>query len=186
MIYLIKNGISLRLEQVIDPTLETVGDREIAKAMISRLTPQFQPARYVLIGRDPSDPQSNILIENLVAEFERNFNKTPNVIRDLSEFETCESPCWIITDQHSAHQLAPNKFVEEKIAAQKVPFFSLTFMNFKRDIKVPGQCDVEKRVTEDCVTPLAVRAVRRKMKEEAHYFFVAGYSERDYFLLIEK
>lgn len=186
MIYLIRHGVSLRLEPVIDPTTITVGDPEIARALLFRLTPQFQPAHYLVIGRDPSDPQANTIIEDLVSEFERSFKVTPNVIRDLSKFETCEKPCWIVTDQKSANQLSPNLLIEQKIRPTQKDYFTLTILNFSRDVEVPDHCDAERRVSDDCLIPLAVRSVKRKFKEDQKYFFVTGYFEQDYFLMIER
>ena len=186
MIYLIREGVSLRLGRVIEPTLMSLGDREIARGLVSRLTPILQPSRYVIFGIDREDPIHQALIENLKNEYVRDFKIEPRVIEWNSEdfVNACETKCWVLTSQGESTHLQKSELIE-KLESAGEKFFTISILRFDRDLEVPKYCESEKRMSIDCVTPLAVREARRKFKEPSPYFFMRSYNERDYFLFLE-
>jgi hypothetical protein len=185
MLYLIKEGVSLRLGRVIDPTLMSLGEREIARGIVSRLTPVFQPSKYVVFGIDKEDPQTQALIENLKTEFARDFKVAPKIVDADSDFlSTCEAHCWVMTSPGESTHLQKSELIE-KLESTGDRYFTISVLRFDRDADLPKHCESEKRISIDCITPLAVRESRRKFKEEAPYFFVRNYNEQDYFLFLE-
>lgn len=185
MIYLIKEGVSLRLGRVIEPTLLSLGEVGIAHGLIGRLTPIFQPSRFVVFGIDKEDEQVQAILRSLETEFKKDFLKSPNFSTSESDFvKDCPAPCWIIAAPGESTHLEPSELIE-KLKQTGETFFTISVLRFDRKAEVPQHCESEKRISIDCVTPLAVREARRKFKEDSPYFFVSSYNERDYFLFLE-
>jgi hypothetical protein len=52
---------------------------------------------------------------------------------------------------------------------------------------VPDLCENQKRLTIDCLIPLSVRDVKKKIKDPTQlYFFLRKYNDRDYFLFVQQ
>lgn len=185
LIYLIKEGISLRLGRVIEPTLISVGEAEMARSLVSRLTPILQHSKYIVFGIDKEDPQTQTLLEKLESEFKKDFKQSPQIVSANSAFlAQCQAPCWIMTVPGESTHLQPSDLLG-KLEKLGTNYFTVSILRFDRDIEVPEHCEKEKRISIDCVTPLAVREARRKFKEDSPYFFVRNYNEQDYFLFLE-
>lgn len=185
MIYLIKAGVSLRLGRVIEPTPMSLSNTEISRAIISRLMPVFQPSKFVLFGIDKEDEKVRMLVQSLEVEFKSAFGSQPQIVTsDSAEFSNCKKPCWIMSSPGDSTHLQKSELIE-MLQRTGESYFTLSVLRFDRDTVVPKHCEVEKRITIDCVTPLAVREARRKIKQDSPYFFMRNYNEKDYFLFLE-
>ena len=185
LIYLIREGVSLRLGRVIEPTSLSLSHAEIARGLVSRLTPILQHSKYIVFGIDKEDEQVRSIMQSLEAEFKKDFKQSPNIVGADSDFtEKCPTPCWITAAPGESSHLQSSDLIE-KLKKTGETFFTISVLRFDRKAEVPVHCEREKRITIDCVTPLAVREARRKFKKDSPYFFVRNYNERDYFLFLE-
>ena len=186
MIYLIREGVSLRLGRVIEPTLISLGETEISRGVVSRLTPVFAEAKYVVFGIDKEDPQVQKFLESLQGQYKNAFKDAPQLVNLESQtLEQCKSRCWVISvPGESSHLQASDLLTKIELTGEK--YFTISILRFDRSIEVPKHCETEKRITIDCVTPLAVREARRKFKTESAYFFARSYNDKDYFFFMEQ
>jgi hypothetical protein len=57
---------------------------------------------------------------------------------------------------------------------------------FDRDEKVPEACETQKILTADCMRPISVREVRRKIKSPGPHYFMQRYLKSKFYLFIER
>ena len=152
------------------PTLLSVSEADIARALVGRLTAVFQPSRFIVLGFDKEDEQSERFVQALQSEFEKDFGKTVNLTSPEGNFaHECLAPCWILTSPGNSNQLQSSDLIDELNNTQE-KFYTISILRFSRNAEVPAHCEKEKRITIDCVTPLAVREARRKFKEDSRVF----------------
>ncbi|MNL22704.1 hypothetical protein D3C87_1440610 [compost metagenome] len=125
-------------------------------------------------------------------EYQKTFHMAAHIIRDaekvsVDEISKCEKPCWLLISKEVANELTINSFIEEKIAPLKKEFINISFLSFEKNEAVAEKCDQEKRLTLDCIGPVSVREVQKKLKDPAQrYFFLRKYNDRDFFIFIQK
>jgi len=192
MVYLIRSGVGLRLAPLIKPTVMKPDLSNVAADVVLRLYPEFQTADYVVWGLLPETPQSEQLFSLIAEEYQKTFPFSVNVIRDAEaatdqELQACAKPCWLMIARDKANELTEKSFLEKRLKPLGKPYFNMSWIDFTKADKVSELCNKEQRLTLDCVGPVAVRDVRKKLKEEsAPYFFLRKYNDNDYFLFIEK
>ncbi|WP_413576669.1 hypothetical protein ACLVWU_01365 [Bdellovibrio sp. HCB290] len=192
MIYLVRKGVSLRSEPLIRPTVISADQRNIANHTVMRLFPDFQTSHYVLWGVLPESNDTQLLMAHFLEEYYKQFKSPAHVIQDgtkasAEEIAQCPKPCWIKLPHDLANTLKTNEFIDSKILPTEKPYITLTVMAFNGDETVSDFCNQEQRLTLDCVAPVAVREIHRKMKDPTQlYFFLRKYNERDLFLFIQK
>ena len=191
LIYLVKQGVSLRSEPIIRPSIISADQKNVAFGVITRLAPEFQNADYVIWGLPGDGPSEQNLMALMKAKYEEVYRKSVQMIehartRSPQEISGCQSPCWLIVSQDDAHRLGKNDFLREVIDPLKKKYFSITLVGFSRGAEVSPQCLQEKRLDFPCLSQLAIHEAERKMKEPGHkYFFMKRYLEKDYFLFLE-
>ena len=192
IIYLLKSGISIRSAPLIRPSLMTGDLRHVARAVILRLSPELQNARYVLWGV-PSTSESQHLIELLRAEAEELHQKPVDLVATAeamttAELKRCKKPCWLLLPAESANELKLNSFIASKLPSEqgeKSNHINITLLPFTRGGEAPESCVAQKRLTLDCLKILAVHESQRKMRSAELHFFLRRYLDRDYFLFTE-
>ena len=191
MLYLLRSGVGLRSAPLIKPTVIGSDTRIIANHTVKRLFPEMQQAHYIVWGVQPETDDSQLLMTYFLDEYQKTFHNPARILKNAEslssqEISQCEKPCWLLISKNLANELTPNKFIEEKIAPLKKEFINITFLNFSRDEKVSEKCDQEQRLTLDCVVPVSVREVTKRLKDPSQrYFFLRKYNDRDFFLFIQ-
>ena len=192
VVYLIRSGISLRAAPLIQPSVMTADQSNVASAVVLRLFRELQDSDYILLGVLPESEESKQIISQVAEEYVKLFHKPIQFIYDAENASadfllSCKKPCWLLISEKKANHLESNSFAENLLLPLKRTFFTLTFVSFHKNIKVPEGCDNQKRLSLDCLIPVSVRGVRRKMKDsQKRYFFLQKYNEKDYFLFVEK
>lgn len=192
MISLVRSGVGLRTAPLIKPTVFQADEKKVAHDVVLRLFPEFQTAHYVLWGLLPETPESERLFSLIAEEFQKAFPEAVKVIRNVEtitdeELAQCTRPCWLMIAKDKANELTPNEFIEKRLRPLGKPYFNMNVMHFDRHVEVSEVCDKEKRLTLDCMTPVSVREVSRKIKKpDERYFFLRKYNDNDYFLFLEK
>lgn len=192
MVYLVKSGISLRSAPLISPSVMSDDFHNVSDSVMNRLFPDFQTARYVVLGFLPETPVSKALLERLEAAYEKTFGMKPRIFRDaaavtVEELRSCETSCWIVTEAAKANELTPNELIDTKIKPLGRAYFTLTWIPFTQDQTVSDFCLNEKRLTFDCLVPLSVHGAQKKMKDKTkRYFFLRKYNEGDHFLFTQE
>lgn len=192
LIYLVRHGISLRSAPLIKPTLISEDGKNIADHTVLRLFPEFQSAKYLVLGILPTNAESVQLLENLRIDYESRFHRKVSWIQNGQlasgpELLQCEAPCWILLPREAANELAPLNWVTERLRPLLQPYFTLSVIDYVRDEPVPEACESEKRQTLKCLESVSVREVHKKLKlQNQRYFFMRKYNDTDYFLFIEK
>lgn len=192
MIYLVRKGVSLRSEPLIRPTVISTDQRNIASHTVLRIFPDLQNNDYILWGVLPESPDTQLLMTHFLEEYFKKLQIPPHVIQDgtvatAEEIKNCAKPCWIKMPHDKANTLTANPLIEEKILPTQKNYLTLTVMPFTGDETVSEFCDQQKRQTLECITPVSVREIHRKMKDPKQlYFFLRKYNERDFFLFVQK
>ncbi|MEK2689684.1 hypothetical protein [Bdellovibrio sp. GT3] len=192
MIYLVRKGVSLRSEPLIKPTVISADHRNIASHTVLRLFPDLQTTHYVLWGVLPEANDTQLLMTYFLEEYYKQFQTPAHVIQDgtkatAEEIAKCEKPCWIKLPHNLANTLTSNEFISGMIEPTQKPYITITVMPFNGDEEVSDFCNQEQRLTLECVTPVTVREIHRKMKDPTQlYFFLRKYNERDLFLFVQK
>ncbi|WP_413559531.1 hypothetical protein [Bdellovibrio sp. HCB209] len=192
MIYLVRKGVSLRSEPLIRPTVISADQRNIASHTVLRIFPELQNVDYIVWGVLPETGDNQLLMTHFVEEYYKKLQFPPQVIQDgtkasAEEIAKCSRPCWIKMPHDSANELIPNPFFAEKIKPLNKNYLTVTVMPFNGDEVVPDYCDQQKRISLECITPVSVREIHRKMKDPKQlYFFLRKYNDRDFFLFVQK
>jgi len=192
MIYLIVSGVSLRSASLISPSVMSPDRHSIAKGLVIRLFPDLQNARYILWGTLPETEESQKVLAFFIEEYEQAFKAPMHILRNAEtaspeELQACEKPCLLMLSATSAHELSTNEFIEKKIRPLKQEYFNITWVPFYNNETVPEVCEKQKRLTMDCLIPLSIRDIKKKIKDPNQlYFFLRKYNDRDYFLFVQQ
>jgi hypothetical protein len=172
-IYLVRQGAALRSAGVIKPS-EIGSDFDvIGRSLALRMFPEFQSSPKVIWYFHPD--QESLLRIARVAHLNLQLDPKPELIdaRFLAKAPECSGPCWIIS----------NAAIPD---IEKSSVLEIWTEFFDRDEPVPPKCHQQKIMEPDCVRPISIREVHRKLKSENPHFFMRRYLEREFFLYIEK
>jgi hypothetical protein len=192
MVYLIVSGISLRSASLISPSVMSPDRHSIAKGLVIRLFPDLQNARYVLWGTLPETEESQKVLGFFIEEYAQAFQAPMHILRNAEtatseELQACEKPCLLMLPTANANELSTNEFIEKKIRPLTRDYFNITWVPFYNIELVPDICEQQKRLSMDCLIPLSVRDVKKKIKDPNQlYFFLRKYNDRDYFLFVQQ
>ncbi|MFP5520474.1 MAG: hypothetical protein ACLGGX_11265 [Bdellovibrionia bacterium] len=186
MIIVTKRGVSVRTAPLIKPTLIDQKQNQIAEHLFLRLFPEWQQTELWIIGSDNSQEQTAIISE-LKAVIERQLKKTITISNTASfttqDLQNCPAPCWVVTETTKANTLNSKQLTDLALLKRMQ---TLTFLNFNRNVEPSPTCLDEKIVSFDCMTPIGVNEVRKKLKDtHGRYFFARKYLDHDFFIFIE-
>lgn len=192
IIYIIRSGVSIRTAPIIKPSVISRDFRNVPQGLFLRLFPDFQQADYVLWGGSQNSGEVQTTLALAKEHYEREFKRPVNFIYEgekahLEAVANCPKPCWILLPENKAHELTPNAWVQTNLLPLHKTYFTLTWVNFKKNISVPAECTQEKRLDLPCLISVSVREVGRKMPDpQQRYFFMRKYLDSDYFLFVEE
>lgn len=179
MFSLIKKGGALKPAGVIKPAEIGNDPTLIGHQVAVRLYPDFHAAKYVIWRLEDG---ADALAEIANVTFAQYGNPVKPLMRDLRTDATdnCTENCWYILNM--TQQLPAD--LEQKTKTQ--PTAEIHIQYFKRDEVVPEVCETQKILSTECMRPISVREVRRKMKTEAPHFFMQRYQQSQFYLFIER
>jgi len=192
MIYLVRSGISLRSAPLIRPSVMSADRHNVAKGLVTRLFPELQNAHYILWGVLPENEESQKVLSFFAEEYDQTFKTPVHILRNAEaasdeELKSCEKPCVLMLERTRANELTANEFIEKRLRPLNRDHINITWVPFTAATEAPPQCEHEKRLTLDCLVPLSVQEVQKKLKDPQQlYFFLRKYNERDYFLFIQQ
>lgn len=190
--YLIYRGISLRSAPLIQPSVVDADLKNVAHSTVQRLHREFEDAHYVVIGLLPETVESGKILRMMADEYEKVFSRTVKIVEDNAALtpeilEACEKPCWILTGRDQAHALGEKSQLRGWLEARSGKTMSISLLSYTGNEEVSAFCHEQKRLTFECLRPVSVREVRRRMKKPAErYFFMRQYLENDFFLFIQE
>lgn len=185
--YLINKGVSLRTAGVIKPSVIEPEVGIIGSALALRLFPDFSASDDVFwIYPDQITESEKLEIDRIIEVASKNL-KDPRKISDLDLLSSesvisnqilseCPKPCWIKVSFKKLSELKPTLTAAMFIYANY----------FNRDMVPSADCDSSKILIAECLIPVSVREVRKKIKTADRYFFMRRYLDFDFYLLIEK
>lgn len=192
LIKLTREGVSIRSAPIIAPSPQGVGSSNVAKSLVKRLFPDFQMAQYVVLGRASGFDMGTQIIKDLKIKYEEEFRKTVTLLIDNGNLDAeaiakCLQPCWILTSETQANELAePQRIPMILNSMTKISHFHITFIPFSNIPSPPQDCIDKKRLTLSCLISLSIHEVSKKFKNPAvSYFFMRKYQDRDYFLFLQ-
>lgn len=192
IIYLVYSGISLRPAQLIKPSVMSPDKSNVASSLVLRLFQELQSTHYILWGVIPETEESRKILDQAAKEYEKVFHKSVQFIRDAENVSpeillACMKPCWLLVSKKNANQLEINNFIEKQLNPLQRVFISLTIISFQGNEVVSDECNSQKKLKLNCLIPVSIREVQRKMKDTSKsYFFLNRYNEKDYFLFIQQ
>lgn len=179
MISLIKRGGALRVAGVIKPAEIGADSGLIGRAVALRLFPEFNEAKNVIWHLENSDEILKQVPEIALLNFQ---GIQKPVLQNLSEVpeDTCSEKCWYILQAGGVlSKVTGQKIKNEKSVEIYVQYFD-------RNESVPETCEQEKILDSNCVRPVSVREIHRKLKTTAPHFFMQRYLQSQFYLFIEK
>lgn len=178
MFFLLKNGGALRAVGVIKPTEYGTDFDYIGKSVAIRMFPEFHASQNVIWYLDHQDED---FVKVLKATYQHYQNPQKPPLQDLRTIEeVCADKCWYVQQWgRELPQALINKMKTE-------PSIEIFIQDFKRDEPVPSECENQKILQYECVRPISVREVHKKMKDPVPYFFMRRYQESQFYLYIEK
>lgn len=191
MIYLVVTGVVLRSAPIIKPSVLAPDLANAGHDVVLRLYPDFSSSHYVLLGLEPQSDETRALLSAMRAEGEKLLGKSVTILenagaRSREELAACAAPCWLLLPRDGANEMRPNSFIAEKIVTLGRPYMSVSWIGFHRGEPVSETCDREARLDLECLGPIGVREVARKLKDaSARYYFMRKYNDRDHFLFVE-
>lgn len=176
MISLVRSGGALKPAGVIKPAEVGSDPVFIGKQIAVRLYPDFHAAKFVIWRLD-----EGMAADIPLAAIENYKGPVKPTLFDLrgGTSEDCVENCWYV--QEIGRDL-PDSVLQKTEAATTVEIF---VQHFDRDEKVPETCEAEKLLTLNCMRPISVREVRRKIKTSAPHFFMQRYQQSQFYLYIE-
>ena len=192
MIKLTHDGVSIRSAPIISPSPQGAEYKNVASSVMNRLFPDFQMSSFVVIGFPFDLKAAPQIMNDLKADYEKQFNKTVTLLSDDAELTVekisqCRLPCWILTSESKANELSEDNKISQLLDQMGgLKHFHITLIPFQ-DVPEPSHdCIAEKRLTLKCLIPLSIHEVRKKFKDPSiAYFFMRKYQDRDYFLFIQ-
>lgn len=179
MISIVRSGGALKPAGVIKPAEIGMDPLLIGKQIAIRLFPDFHSAKHVIWRIEGADEALAEIPRVVLAHYRAPIMPTLHDLRG-SDLDNCVENCWYLQDLKSG---LPES-VEQK--TKSAPTAEVFIQYFDRDEKVPEACDNEKILTLDCMRPVSVRDVRRKIKTPAPYYFMQRYLTSQFYLFIEK
>lgn len=174
---IVKRGAALKPAGVIK-VAEVGKDPEfIGKQIAIRLFPDFDEAKHV-IWRLEDNSQFEIAYTTLTHL--RTHAKPVLIDLRADSHGSCTENCWYIQDLRTELPAA----VAQQTKSE--PTVEIFVQYFDREEKVPEACEDEKILDLDCIRPVSVREVRRKMKTPARQFFMQRYQKSQFYLFIER
>lgn len=193
MLYLVKQGISLRSAPLIQPSVMDADKKNVAVSVIQRMHQNFEDVDYVVLGVKEDSPEDQQLVRMMAEEYEKVFKAPVRFLvqnESISEevMQACTRPCWILSTPEKTHFLdGSNAWADQHLIPLQKPYLSLSIMSFTGDEQVSDECHQQKRLSFDCLVPVSVREIKRRMKKpDQKYFFLRQYNGEDFFLFLQK
>lgn len=178
MISIVRSGSALRAAGVIKPAEIGKDPAFIGKQIAIRLFPDFDAAKYV-VWRIEDGAEALMEIPSTVLSNLRVHAK-PSLYDLRTDAQVkCGEDCWYI--QNLSAPLPES--IAQKIRDESVVEIFVQYFN--RELAVPEACEREKILTVECMKPVAVREVRRKIKTSAPHYFMQRYQRSQFYLFVE-
>lgn len=190
MVYLVKNGISLRPATLIKPSVAEKDLKNVAQGLLVRMYPEFEKSHYIVWGIAPGAETSQLL-GMIQQDYEKMFHLNVHVLGgaetlSFEQIKDCAKPCWLLTTPEHANELNENSFITKTVRTQGHPYANVSMLSFALNEKAPEHCLREKRLTLPCLKSLSAQAAQRKIKTPERYFFLKKYNNNDFFLFLQE
>lgn len=177
MISLVRSGGALKPAGVIKPAEIGADPDFIGKQIAVRLYPEFDAAQFV-IWRIEEGMKVDIPL-SVLSHYQSPGKPTIQDLRGENQIE-CAENCWYVLELGA--ELPDSILKKTKTAATAEVFVQY----FDRKEEVPEACESEKLLSLNCMRPVSVREVRRKIKTPAPHFFMQRYLQSQFYLYIER
>ena len=179
MFTLVKKGAALRPMGVITPAEIGVSSELMGKSIGLRLFPDFQTSKNVIWYLDITEEPYSSVPESTLLNYQSNF-KPKLVDLRIDPAASCADGCWYIQSPNTPLTAE----LQQKIKTE--PSLEIYIQKFQRDEDVPELCESEKILDAQCVRPVSVREVRKKIKTPVAHFFMRRYMDSQFYLFVEK
>lgn len=178
MFYLVKQGAALRPAGVIKPAEIGNNPDLIGQSIALRLFPDFQTATNVVWYMDLDEEPYASVAATTLANYQTQFKPSFYDLRK-GPIGECRDRCWYVQSTYSG--------LPESLLAkiENEPTVEIYVQYFSRGENVPEECDNAKTLMINCVRPVSVREVRKKIKTPAPHFFMRRYLDSKFYLFIE-
>jgi hypothetical protein len=161
MISLVYKGGALKPAGVIKPAEIGTDPDLIGRQIAIRLFPEFQSARVVVWRLQDNAGDELVKIPQTTLAHLRTPTK-PELRTEANGFTCATEKCWFVVPG-AENEALPEGAVE------------IFIRYFDRDEKVSAVCEAEQILGPDCMKPVAVREVRRKLRTAAPHYFMQRY-----------
>jgi hypothetical protein len=181
MVAIVKRGVTLKLQPLIKPTQMEINLEPMARHLFLRLFPDFQQAEYVIWNFESETKDTKLFYSQISSRFESEMKKINFFDPNSSLLEDCLAPCWMTST--SLSQLTELK---QKFAGTDKKWIVIHWKSYHAVEDVSEVCLNQKVLSEDCIRPVAVNDVKKRLKDpKARYFFLKKYLDRDFYLFVK-
>ena len=153
----------------------------MARHLYLRLFPEFQQIDYVLWNFENKSGETDLFYFQISNEFEAQLKKI-NFFTDFKlPLENCPAPCWAVVSSDS--DLAEWK---TQLGQSNKKWMVIHWKSYEEAATVPERCLDQKILSEECIKPVAVNDVKKRLKDPSQrYFFLKKYLDRDFYLFVK-
>lgn len=179
MISLVRGGGALKPAGVIKVAEIGTDPTFISKQIAVRLYPDFDAAKVVIWWVAAGAEELAEIPRTVLLNYRSPTKPTLHDLRSENA-DNCVENCWYIQNLGAG---LPEAILQN---TKSTPTAEVFIQYFDRDEKVSEACEAEKVLTVNCMRPVSVREVRRKIKTPAPHFFMQRYLKSQFYLYIEK
>lgn len=181
MITIIKRGVTLRLQPLIKPTQLENNLEPMARHLFLRMFPDFQQADYVIWNFEGASKETELFFSQITNRFESEIKKVNFLSPNHALLGECPAPCWATST--SVSQLSDLK---KQLVGLNKKWIVIHWKNYNAVEVVSDVCLNQKILSEECIIPVAVNDVKKRLKDPSvRYFFLKKYLDRDFYLFIK-
>lgn len=181
MVAILKRGVTLKLQPLIKPTKLEVNLEPMARHLFLRMFPDFQQAEYVVWNFESETKETELFYSQVSSRFESEMKKINFLDPNSSLLEECAAPCWVTAT--SASQLTELK---KQLEGTDKKWIVIHWKTYHAVEDVSEVCLNQKVLSEDCIRPVAVNDVKKRLEDpNVRYFFLKKYLDRDFYLFVK-
>lgn len=181
MIWIVKSGVTIRMQPLIKPTVVGENLYPMARHLFLRMFPDFQQTDFVLWSLDTSSSEAELFLSQMVQEYESQLKSVRYFDEAKNPIESCPSPCWAVSS--TQEKLSEWK---QKLTNSGKKWISISWKSYSNVESVSEECLTQKVLSQNCLLPVAVNDVKKKLKDpKARYFFLKKYLDSDFYLFVK-
>lgn len=182
MIHLIRDGVIVRPQPLIKPTIIQADFSIVPEHLFMRLFPEFQSVNYVLWRIDLPPLEKKALLSQVQKLVESQAHQLVQWISSNLEIQNCVGQCWMEVAIEVPVDQAKIEFEKQNKKGIQIRIFQYSHLE-----PLSESCEHQKILNEECLYSVGLNLAKKKLKDpQARYFFMQKYLDQDFYLFVKK